>query len=78
MQWLRDGLKVIDRADQTGALAAEADPEQQVILVPAFTGLGAPYWDAEARGALFGLTRATSPASLPARRSRRSPSRPTI
>ena len=64
MQWLRDGLKVIDRADQTGALAAEADPEQEVILVPAFTGLGAPYWDAEARGALFGLTRATTPREL--------------
>jgi glycerol kinase len=64
VQWLRDGLKVIDRADETGALAAEADPEQQVILVPAFTGLGAPYWDAEARGALFGLTRATTPREL--------------
>jgi glycerol kinase len=64
VQWLRDGLKIIARADQSGILAAEADAEQQVILVPAFTGLGAPYWDAEARGALFGLTRATGPAEL--------------
>jgi glycerol kinase len=60
VQWLRDGLKIISRADESGKLAAEADPAQDVILVPAFTGLGAPYWDAEARGALFGLTRATS------------------
>ena len=64
VQWLRDGLKVIERADQSGPLAAEADPAQEVILVPAFTGLGAPYWDAEARGALFGLTRATGPREL--------------
>ncbi len=59
VQWLRDGLKLIDHAGQSGTLAAEADPEQMVILVPAFTGLGAPHWDAAARGALFGLTRAT-------------------
>jgi glycerol kinase len=64
VQWLRDGLKLIERADQSGVLAAEADPEQQVILVPAFTGLGAPHWDAEARGALFGLTRATGSREL--------------
>jgi glycerol kinase len=64
VQWLRDALKVIERADQSGMLAAEADPEQAVILVPAFTGLGAPYWDAEARGALFGLTRGTGRAEL--------------
>jgi glycerol kinase len=64
VQWLRDGLKLIDRADQSGMLAAEADASQQVVLVPAFTGLGAPYWDAEARGALFGLTRATGPREL--------------
>jgi glycerol kinase len=64
VQWLRDGLKLIERADQSGALAAEADPEQDVVLVPAFTGLGAPHWDAEARGALFGLTRATGPREL--------------
>ena len=64
VQWLRDGLKVIERADQSGALAAEADLEQEVILVPAFTGLGAPHWDAEARGTLFGLTRNTGPREL--------------
>ena len=64
VQWLRDGLKLIGHADQSGQLAAEADPEQTVILVPAFTGLGAPYWDASARGALFGLTRATGPREL--------------
>ncbi len=61
VQWLRDGLSIIDDATQTGAMADRADPEQNVILVPAFTGLGAPYWDAHARGAIFGLTRATGP-----------------
>ncbi len=64
VQWLRDGLKIIDSAAQSGELAAQADPEQQVYLVPAFVGLGAPYWDAEARGAMFGLTRSTGPAEL--------------
>ena len=61
VQWLRDGLQLFRQAEESGFLAAEADPEQEVILVPAFTGLGAPHWDAEARGALFGLTRATGP-----------------
>ena len=51
-------------AAETGPLAARADPEQAVFLVPAFTGLGAPHWDPEARGALFGLTRNTGPAEL--------------
>jgi glycerol kinase len=64
VQWLRDGLGVIADAAETGALAAAADPAQDVVLVPAFTGLGAPHWDAEARGALFGLTRATGPKEL--------------
>jgi glycerol kinase len=64
VQWLRDGLGIIATAAETALLAAEADAAQQVILVPAFTGLGAPYWDAEARGALFGLTRATGPKEL--------------
>ena len=59
MQWLRDGLGVIESAAQSGSLAAEADPAQNVYLVPAFTGLGAPHWDADSRGAMFGLTRAT-------------------
>ena len=64
VQWLRDGLKIIGRAEESGALAAHADPSQSVYLVPAFVGLGAPYWDAEARGAMFGLTRNTGPAEL--------------
>ncbi len=64
VQWLRDGLGILQRADESGALAGKADPEQDVVLVPAFTGLGAPHWDAHARGALFGLTRATGPAEL--------------
>jgi glycerol kinase len=64
VQWLRDGLGVISEASQSGALAESSDPEQSVYLVPAFAGLGAPYWDAEARGALYGLTRNTGPAEL--------------
>lgn len=64
VQWLRDGLKVIGKAEHSGALAAEADPAQNVYLVPAFVGLGAPHWDAEARGAVFGLTRNSGPAEF--------------
>ena len=64
VQWLRDGLGVLGDAAESGALAARADPQQRVYMVPAFVGLGAPHWDAEARGALFGLTRATGPAEL--------------
>ncbi len=64
VQWLRDGLGLIGSASETGSLAARADAAQDVIVVPAFTGLGAPYWDAEARGAIFGLTRATGPAEM--------------
>jgi glycerol kinase len=64
VQWLRDGLKIITSPSDTGALAKKADAGQQVILVPAFVGLGAPYWDAECRGAIFGLTRASSPAEM--------------
>ena len=64
MQWLRDGLGIIENASDTGSLATAADPHQDVYLVPAFVGLGAPHWDAEARGALFGLTRATGPKEL--------------
>ena len=64
VQWLRDGLGVLRDAAETGTLAARADPAHHVYLVPAFVGLGAPHWDAEARGALFGLTRATGPAEL--------------
>ncbi len=57
VQWLRDALRIIDAAAQTQPLAEAADPGQNVVLVPAFTGLGAPYWNAECRGAMFGLTR---------------------
>jgi glycerol kinase len=64
VQWLRDGLKVVDSAAATGALAHAADPTQDVVLVPAFVGLGAPHWNPRARGALFGLTRATGPKEL--------------
>jgi glycerol kinase len=64
VQWLRDGLGLIAHAAETGALAETADPAQEVTLVPAFVGLGAPYWDAEARGAIFGLTRGTTRAEL--------------
>ena len=64
VQWLRDGLKLVKTASESGALAKCADPNQQVYLVPAFVGLGAPYWNAEARGALFGLTRATTSKEL--------------
>jgi glycerol kinase len=61
VQWLRDGLKIIREAKETQPLADAADPQQNVILVPAFTGLGAPYWDAECRGAVYGLTRNSGP-----------------
>ncbi len=64
VQWLRDGLKVLGKAEQSGEWAAKADPTQNVYLVPAFVGLGAPYWDAEARGAMFGLTRNSGPAEF--------------
>ncbi len=64
VQWQRDGLGIIAGAGETAALAERADPGQDVILVPAFTGLGAPWWNAEARGALFGLTRNSGPAEF--------------
>jgi glycerol kinase len=64
VQWLRDGMKLVKKASDTGALAKAADPKQDVYLVPAFTGLGAPWWNAEARGALFGLTRNSGPAEI--------------
>ncbi len=64
VQWLRDGLKIISAAPQVDALAALADPAEQVYLVPAFVGLGAPYWDAQARAAIFGLTRNCGDAEL--------------
>lgn len=61
IQWLRDGLKIIDDAKQSEAMAASLDSNQGVYLVPAFTGLGAPWWDPDVRGALFGLTRDSGP-----------------
>ncbi|SEO54529.1 glycerol kinase [Salinihabitans flavidus] len=64
VQWLRDGLGLITTAAQTQALAEAADRTQDLILVPAFTGLGAPYWAPECRGAIFGLTRNSGPAEF--------------
>ena len=64
VQWMRDGLKIIREAGETQNLAEAADAGQDVYLVPAFTGLGAPWWDAGCRGALHGLTRATGPAEI--------------
>ena len=64
VQWLRDALKVIAKASDAGTLAARADPVEEVYLVPAFVGLGAPYWDAQARGAIFGLSRNSGAAEL--------------
>ena len=64
VQWLRDGLGIIESSAQSGELAAAADPNQRIYLVPAFTGLGAPYWDADCRGAIYGLTRNSGPAEL--------------
>jgi glycerol kinase len=64
VQWLRDGLGVIKQAAETGPLAEKSDHAQSVYLVPAFVGLGAPYWNPRVRGALFGLTRNTGPAEL--------------
>lgn len=64
VQWLRDGLGIIESASETQALAESADPAQELILVPAFTGLGAPYWAPDCRGAIFGLTRGSGPAEF--------------
>jgi len=64
VQWLRDGLKLIAKSADVESLAAGARPDSGVYMVPAFVGLGAPYWDADARGALLGLTRDTGPAEI--------------
>lgn len=64
VQWLRDGLKIIRHASETQALAEAAEEAQGVILVPAFTGLGAPYWRPDCRGAVYGLTRNSGPAEM--------------
>lgn len=64
VQWMRDAMGLIEEASETGKLARQADINQDVYLVPAFTGMGAPHWDGNARGAIFGITRATGPAEL--------------
>lgn len=64
VQWLRDGLHMIAHAHDADVLAKQADPSEEVYLVPAFVGLGAPYWEAEARGAILGLTRNSGPAEI--------------
>ena len=64
VQWLRDGVKLIGAAAESNALAQSADPAEAVYLVPGFVGLGAPWWDAEARGAIFGLTRNSGAAEI--------------
>ena len=64
VQWLRDGLGIIRSASETGAMAAAADAGQDVYLVPAFVGMGAPYWDADCRGAIYGLSRGTGPNEI--------------
>jgi len=64
VQWFRDGLKAVGAAPEVDLLCLEADPGSGALFVPALTGLGAPHWDPEARGTIFGLTRATSVADL--------------
>ena len=64
VQWLRDGLKAIGASAEINPLALDSDPAMEVIFVPALTGLGAPYWEPAARGAIFGLTSATSKADV--------------
>jgi glycerol kinase len=64
IQWLRDGLKILRHAGDSEALAAEVSESEDLFVVPAFAGLGAPYWDMYARGAIFGITRDTTGAHL--------------
>jgi glycerol kinase len=64
VQWLRDGLGLIERAADVEALARRVPSSDGVIFVPALAGLGAPYWDAEARGLVCGITRGTTAAHL--------------
>lgn len=64
MQWLRDEMGLIEKAEDSAKLAARADPNSSVVLVPAFTGLGAPYWDPHARAAIFGMVRDTGAAEI--------------
>jgi glycerol kinase len=64
VQWLRDGLGIIASSSESGPLAEAANPDEDVVLVPAFVGLGAPYWRPKARGAILGLTRGSGRAEL--------------
>ncbi|MEO1026347.1 MAG: glycerol kinase GlpK, partial [Pseudomonadota bacterium] len=64
VQWLRDGLKIIANAGETQSMAESSDSDQPVLIVPAFTGLGAPYWNPDCRGAVFGLSRNSGPAEF--------------
>ncbi|MGB3161093.1 MAG: glycerol kinase GlpK [Carnobacterium sp.] len=64
IQWLRDGLKIIDNAGDTEKIAMDSTSDDELFVVPAFTGLGAPYWDSKARGAIFGITRGTTRADF--------------
>ena len=64
IQWLRDGLELFKNSNETADLAQSSEGNPDLYLVPAFTGLGAPYWDPHARGAIFGLTRAASRADI--------------
>lgn len=64
IQWIRDGLEMIDDSKESEELARASDNNDEVYVVPAFTGLGAPYWNSDARGSIFGLTRATTRADF--------------
>ena len=64
IQWLRDGLNIIDHASEIGSLAASVENSESVVVVPAFTGLGSPWWDPYARGAILGITRGTTRAHI--------------
>lgn len=64
VQWLRDGLKLINSAEESEIIAKKANPESGVYVVPAFAGLGAPFWDMYARGGMFGLTRETTQSDI--------------
>ena len=64
VQWLRDKLGIVAKASETEALAEKSDTSQDIILVPAFTGLGAPYWNSDCRGAIFGLNRNSGPKEI--------------
>jgi glycerol kinase len=64
VQWLRDGLTLFTHAEQTEAFAEQSNPEEPVLFVPAFVGLGAPHWSPKTRGAIFGLTRSTKKADV--------------